>query len=66
MENNISLLNIDSIELITIIFVVLKLTGVIDWSWWLVLSPILIYFALLIIVLIIVLIMALVNILKDN
>ena len=66
MENNISLLNIDRIELITIVFVVLKLTGVIDWSWWLVLSPMLISFALLIIVLIIALIIALVNILKDN
>ena len=66
MENNSSLLTIDSVNLITIIFVVLKLTGVIDWSWWLVLSPMLISFALLIIVLIIALIIALVNILKDN
>ena len=66
MENNISLLNIDSVELITIIFVVLKLTGVINWSWWWVLSPILISFSLLIVVFIIVLIIALVNKLKDN
>lgn len=27
---------------LTILFVALKLTGVIDWSWWWVLSPILI------------------------
>lgn len=26
-------------EILTIIFVVLKLTDVIDWSWWLVLLP---------------------------
>jgi hypothetical protein len=26
-------------EVLTLIFVVLKLTGAIDWSWWLVLSP---------------------------
>jgi hypothetical protein len=26
-------------EAITIVFVVLKLCGVIDWSWWLVLLP---------------------------
>jgi len=26
--------------LLTIVFVTLKLTGVIDWSWWWVLSPI--------------------------
>ena len=66
MENNNSLINIDSIDLITIVFVVLKLTDVIDWSWWWVLSPILISFALAIIVLIIALIIALVNKLKDN
>ena len=66
MEDNNSLINIDSIDLITIVFVVLKLTEVIDWSWWWVLSPILISFALAIIVLIIALIIALVNKLKDN
>lgn len=66
MEDNNNLLTIDSIDLITIVFVVLKLTDVIDWSWWWVLSPILISFALLIIVLIIALIIALVNKLKDN
>lgn len=66
MEDNNSLINIDSIDLITIVFVVLKLTEVIDWSWWWVLSPILISFALVIIVLIIALIIALVNKLKDN
>lgn len=66
MEDNNSLINIDSIDLITIVFVVLKLTEVIDWSWWWVLSPILISFALVIIALIIVLIIALVNKLKDN
>ncbi|EHT3479239.1 hypothetical protein LO086_001735 [Staphylococcus pseudintermedius] len=41
-------------ELLTIVFVVLKLTGVIDWSWWLVLLPeiiaILIYTVLFIII----------------
>lgn len=26
-------------EVLTLIFVVLKLTGVIDWSWWLVFTP---------------------------
>ena len=66
MEDNNSLINIDSIDFITIVFVVLKLTEVIDWSWWWVLSPILISFALVIIVLIIALIISLVNKLKDN
>jgi hypothetical protein len=32
--------------LLTIVLVVLKATGYIDWSWWLVFSPILLGFAL--------------------
>ena len=27
------------LEVLTIVFVVLKLTSIIDWSWWLVLLP---------------------------
>jgi hypothetical protein len=30
------------LELLTVIFVILKLIGTIDWSWWLVLLPTLI------------------------
>lgn len=37
--------------LLTIAFIVLKLTGVIDWSWWWVLSPIWISALLLIAIL---------------
>ena len=37
--------------LLTIVFIVLKLTGVIAWSWWWVVSPILINIAVLIILL---------------
>jgi len=32
---------VNFLSLLTIVFIVLRLTGVIDWSWWLVLSPIL-------------------------
>ncbi len=42
--------------LLTILFIYLKLTEKIDWSWWWVLSPIWIGFALLILILLIVLI----------
>lgn len=35
------------VGLLTIVFVVLKLCGVINWSWWWVLSPILIKLSLL-------------------
>lgn len=41
MENGISLSGV-----LTIVFVVLKLVGVIDWSWWWVLSPVWIPIAL--------------------
>jgi len=40
-------------ELLTIVFIVLKLLGKITWSWWWVLSPLLISIALVIFVLII-------------
>lgn len=39
--------------LLTILFIGLKLTGFIDWSWWWVLSPVLIGFGLFIFVIII-------------
>ena len=32
---------------LTLLFITLKLTSVIDWSWWLVLSPMLVNFALI-------------------
>ena len=37
--------------LLTVAFVVLKLTGVIDWSWWWVLSPVWIGAAIAIVIL---------------
>lgn len=33
------------LELITIIFIVLKVAEVIDWSWWLVFAPMYVYVA---------------------
>ena len=39
--------------LLTIAFIVLKLTHVIDWSWWWVLSPILIPIGLVIVILLV-------------
>ena len=44
--------------LLTIVFITLKLTDYIDWSWWWVLSPLWIAFALVIFILTIVLIVA--------
>ena len=50
MKNNNIGLNVDFLDLLTLTFIVLKLCNVIDWSWWWVLSPILIPAAILIIV----------------
>jgi hypothetical protein len=39
-------------ELLLIVFIVLKLTGVINWSWWWVLSPLWITLGIVLIILI--------------
>jgi hypothetical protein len=39
------------LNLLTLIFITLKLTGVIDWSWWLVISPFVANFVILILLL---------------
>lgn len=46
--------------LLTIAFVVLKLTGTIDWSWWWVLAPLWIGFAIFLVVVAIVGLVALI------
>ena len=50
MKNNASSSGLGLTTVLTIIFVVLKLVGVIAWSWWWVLSPILIDIGLTIII----------------
>lgn len=42
-----------ALELLTIVFVVLKLLGYIDWSWWWVLAPTLIPLGIVILALVI-------------
>ena len=42
--------------LLTIVFIILKLVGTIDWSWWWVLSPLWITFALCMLIFILILI----------
>ena len=49
--------------LLTIVFVVLKLTGTIDWSWWWVLSPLWISWALALVIFLVVL--AVVVVMRD-
>ena len=52
MSKNTSTSGLGFTSVLTIVFVVLKLVGTIDWSWWWVLSPTLINIGLTILVLI--------------
>lgn len=56
MKNSGGGLGVGSV--LTIVFVVLKLVGVINWSWWWVLSPLWISFALFLVVVILFLVVA--------
>ena len=49
------------VGLLTIVFIVLKLTGNIAWSWWWVLSPLWISFGLIALVLVIFAIIAIIS-----
>lgn len=41
---------LDTLAIITgVVFIILKLVGVIDWSWWVVVSPFLVLFLLIIV-----------------
>lgn len=39
MSNNIQKVSMSFTELLLVVFIILKLCGVIDWSWWWVFSP---------------------------
>lgn len=45
-------------SVLTVIFVIAKITGFIDWSWWLVFLPVLVTLGISLVILIIVLIVA--------
>ncbi|MFJ5565025.1 transmembrane Fragile-X-F protein [Lysinibacillus xylanilyticus] len=47
-------------EVLTIVFVVLKLTNVITWSWWLVLLPAIISFSIYALILVMKLVMVMI------
>lgn len=61
VNQNQSVRTIGFTGLLGLLFIALKLTGVIDWSWWLVLLPIYAPLALVVIILLIVLILAAVD-----
>jgi hypothetical protein len=44
--------NLGFIDLLAVAFIVLKLTGVIDWSWWWVLSPLLLVVGMYVVVIV--------------
>lgn len=47
-------------ELLTLLFIALKLTRVVDWSWWWVLSPLWIPFGIFAVVMIICMVLAMI------
>ena len=57
-NNSSSSSGIGFVGLLTILFIGLKLTGYIDWSWWWVLSPSLAGVALVLVILLIALIVS--------
>lgn len=56
-ENKSSNSGISFGSLLTLVFIVLKLTNVIDWSWWWVLSPLWIGLSITLVILVIVVIL---------
>ena len=59
MKPGYSLIQANILSLLLTVFIVLKLTDKIDWSWWCVLSPIWIPMALILFLLIVLLILKL-------
>ena len=55
-----------TLSLLLVAFVVLKLIGVIDWSWWWVLSPVLIPLGIVILILLVIGIIKLVKKMKEG
>lgn len=64
MEKNSG--GVSFLHIMTFIFVILKLTGVINWSWWLVFLPSLIHIGLFFVGLLIVALIALAIYKNDN
>ena len=55
------------VGVLTVVFIALKVTGLIDWSWWWVLSPLWIYTLLLLSILFIAaVVIAVIEVLKDE
>ena len=66
MKNQIANNNISFVGLLTIAFIVLKLTGYISWNWWWVLSPLWIEAAIFFAIILICFIFAAVRVLAKN
>ena len=66
MSYEISRVNIDGISLLTVLFIGLKLTHYIDWSWWWVLSPLWIPLVVFVLLIILIIIATCIDVLKDS
>lgn len=65
-NNNNSSGGLSLASVLTIVFVVLKLCGVIDWSWWWVLSPIWISLGLTLVIVIVVFVVSLIMVYRNE
>jgi len=68
MSYEISRVNIDGVflSLLTVLFIGLKLTHYIDWSWWWVLSPLWIPLVVFVLLIILIIIATCIDVLKDS
>lgn len=68
MSYEISRVNIDGafLSLLTLLFIGLKLTHYIDWSWWWVLSPLWIPPVVFVLLIILIIIATCIDVLKDS
>lgn len=48
----------DLVTVLTVVFVCLKLSGVVDWSWWLVFLPLIIWLIVAVLVVLMVILLA--------
>jgi hypothetical protein len=65
MENKTQTTGVGILGVLQIVFIVLKLTGVITWSWWMVLMPLWINIGIIILFLVIVFLVVFIKELKS-
>ena len=65
-ENTTSYRGPGYLGLLSLIFVAAKVTGYIDWSWWIVFSPVILHFVIISIVVVVAVIIAVISEIADR